>query len=126
MTTAIERVNAFYRVTLEEKNADKLRDYFADDFVFVGPLAECKGAEAAVELNRGFLPAMIGYRMHQQFERGNEVCSIYELELHAPAGGVLAVTMADWIKLQGDRLLEQRVYYDAREFERQMAMAAAA
>lgn len=126
MTTALERVNAFYRVTFEEKNTDKLHDFFADDFVFVGPLAECKGAAAAVELNRGFVPALIGYRMHQQFERGNEVCSIYELDLHGPAGGVLTVTMADWIKLQGGQFMAQRVLYDAREFERQMAIAAAA
>lgn len=125
MSTAVERVNAFYRLTLEEKNADKLHDFFADDFVFVGPLAECKGVEAAVELNRSILPTMIGYRMHQQFERGNEVCSIYELDLYGPAGGVLTVTMADWIKLQGDRLLQQRVYYDAREFERQMTAVVA-
>jgi ketosteroid isomerase-like protein len=86
-------------------------------------MAQVKGAGAFVELNRQFLPAMRGSRMLRQFEKGDEVCSIYELGLVRPSGSQFSAHMADWIKVRDGRMAVQRLYYDAREFEKQMGGA---
>ena len=70
-------------------------------------MACTEGREAYVELNAGILPAHVETRMLQQLERGDEVCSIYELELQTPSGARITVPMA-----------QQRIYYSAREFEK--------
>jgi len=52
----------------------------------------------------------------QQFENGNDVCSIYGLIMDKPAGGSLSVVIADWIRVVDGRIAEQKIYYDPREF----------
>lgn len=121
MKSALDVVNGFYEVSLQQKDADGVRSFLTDDFEFVGPMAHVKGADAFVELNRQFLPAMRASRMVRQFEQGDEVCSIYELDLVGPSGAQFTADMADWIRVTGGRMAEQRLYYDAREFEKQMS-----
>ena len=82
-------------------------------------MAEVQGADAFVELNRQFLPAMKTFRMSRQFEQEAEVCSIYELDLVGPTG----FGFADWVKVDSGRMVEQHIIYDAREFEKQMSQA---
>ena len=121
MGKALELVNEFYETSFKRKDNEGVRSLIEDDFLFVGPMAQTKGGDAFVELNSQFLPAFAGSRMLQQFENEDEVCSIYELDLHTPAGGSITLKVADWVKLRGERLAEQRIYYDAREFEQEMA-----
>ena len=87
-------------------------------------MAKVQGADAFVELNRQFLPAMVAWRIVQQFEQNGEVCSIYELDLVGPSSVRFTVHMADWVKLKAGRMVEQRIFYDARELEKQMGPAA--
>jgi ketosteroid isomerase-like protein len=58
----------------------------------------------------------------QQFEQGDEVCSIYELDLRKPNGEIFTTMMADWVTVRNGRMAEQRIYYHPREFEKALAM----
>jgi len=75
-----------------------------------------------VALNKEFLPAQVEARILHQFENGDEVCSIYELDLRKPNGEIFTSTMADWVTVRDGRLAEQRIYYDPREFEQAYGM----
>lgn len=121
MGIALDLVNRFYDVCLVRKDAQGIRPFLADGFVFVGPMARTEGADAFVALNAGFLPAMRGVQMMRQFERGDEVCSLYELELQTPAGETLVAPMADWVTVKDGKMLAQQIYYDARAFEKAFA-----
>ena len=59
---------------------------------------------------------MVNTRMRQQFAAGDQVCSIYELDVQTPAGDTLTLEMADWILVQDGLMIEQRIYYDPRPF----------
>lgn len=120
MNTALALVNQFYEVSLNQKDAEGLGRFLAEDFPFMGPMTRTKGKDAYVQLNAGFLPRRVSWRM-LQFERDDEVCSIYEIELQTPTGGRIINPMADWVRVQGGKMVEQRIYYDAREFEKAFA-----
>lgn len=47
---------------------------------------------------------------------GNDVVSIYEMTLGTPSGGTLVISFADWIKVVNGKIVEQKLYYDPREF----------
>lgn len=88
----------------------------ADDFSFIGPVDQTTGIEASMKLNEGFFPLVTGMRMLKQFEHGNDVCSIYEMDLKSPSGTSLTLNIADWVVVNNGKMEEERLYYDAREF----------
>lgn len=121
MDSAVAVVNRFYEITNDKRRpagqvtAD-LRRLVADDITFIGPLMHIRGAAEYLALNEKLLPAHVETRMLRQFSDGNQVCSIYELVMSTPAGGRLTIPMADWIQVSGGRVVEQRIYYDPRQF----------
>ena len=56
--------------------------------------------------------------MLKQFEQGNDVCSLYEMDLKARSGTALTLRIADWVMVNEGKLVEERIYYDAREYAR--------
>jgi ketosteroid isomerase-like protein len=73
-------------------------------------------------LNERLLPFHLQTRLLRQFEAGEDVCSIYEMDLPTPAGDTLTVEMADWIQVKDGRIRHQRIYYDPREFADALGM----
>jgi hypothetical protein len=90
--------------------------FLADDFRFIGPVDQTTGIEAFMKLNESFFPQVTGMRMLKQFEHGNDVCSIYEMDLKSPSGTSLTLNVADWVVVKNGKMEEERIYYDAREF----------
>src|SRR5437762_2804629 len=121
MGRALEAVNRFYRTT-NDRDADGVGRHVADDIRFVGPLMATTGADAYVEINRQLLPSHLATRMKIQFEDGDQVCSIHEMDLRTPDGGTLTVEMADWITITDGRISSQRIYYDPRWFAESFGM----
>jgi hypothetical protein len=80
----------------------------SDDVTFVGPLMQAAGAREYVAMNEQLLGFHAGSRMLHQFEDGNDVCSIYELDMKTPAGDSVTLTMADWIRVGGGKVISHR------------------
>ena len=88
----------------------------AENFCFLGPVDQTTGVDAFMKLNASFFPLVTGMSMLKQFEQGNDVCSIYEMDLKAPSGTSLTLHSADWVVVNEGKLVEERIYYDAREY----------
>ncbi len=88
----------------------------ADNFRFIGPVDQTTGIESFMKLNESFFPSVTGMRMLKQFENGNDVCSIYELDVKSPSGKSLTLNIADWVVVKNGKMVEERIYYDAREY----------
>ena len=86
------------------------------EFRFIGPGDQTHGVEAFMRLNQSFFPMVTGMRMLQQFENGNNVCSIYEVDLTPPSGNSLTLKVADWVMVMEGKMAEERLFYDAREY----------
>ena len=121
MAHALEVVNRFYEAT-NNRRADDLPALVADDVTFGGPVMRATGAKEYVGMNEQLLGFHQGTRMLRQFEDGDDVCSVYELRMTTPAGGALTLVVADWIKVRGGRIAEQRLYFDPREFAQAFGM----
>jgi ketosteroid isomerase-like protein len=119
---ALDTVNRFYATTLERGDIEGIAPLIEPDIVFEGPLQRLSGADAYVDINRQLLPMHVATRMRAQFEQGDDVCSIYELDWRTPTGGVVTVPIADWIRVRGDRVAAQVVYYDPRPFTQAFGM----
>ncbi|MGH3131731.1 MAG: nuclear transport factor 2 family protein [Gaiellaceae bacterium] len=115
MGQALDVANSFYSAT-NERRIDALRDLVADDVSFVGPTMQASGAAEYVGMNEQLLGFHQETRMLQQFEQNGSICSIYELDMSTPAGGVLTITMADWLEIADGKIASQRIYFDPREF----------
>lgn len=88
----------------------------ADDFRFIGPVDQTTGIDAFTKLNESFFPLVTGMRMLKQFEHGNDVCSLYEMDLKSPSGTSLTLHIADWVVVNNGKMVQERIYYDARAF----------
>jgi ketosteroid isomerase-like protein len=60
--------------------------------------------------------------MLRQFENGNDVCSIYEMDIATPSGGMMTIELTDWIQVADGRVAKQKIYYDPREFAKAFGM----
>jgi ketosteroid isomerase-like protein len=122
MGKALEVVNRFYDAT-ENRRGKGLENILAEDVVFAGPLKKCSGSREYIEFAKQFIQMHRATRMLKQFENGSDVCSIYEMDIATPAGGMITLELTDWIKVSGNRVAAQKIYYDPREFARAFGMS---
>jgi ketosteroid isomerase-like protein len=90
--------------------------------IFDGPVMHAHGAREYRAMNEQLLSFHRGTTMLRQFESGDAVCSIYEMAMATPAGGELAMTIADWMEVADGKIASQRIYFDAREFAQAFGM----
>jgi uncharacterized protein YndB with AHSA1/START domain/ketosteroid isomerase-like protein len=114
-------VNRFYDATAT-REAAALAPFVDDHVTFEGPLMRASGAREYLGLNEQLVGFHRDTKMLRQFENGSSVCSIYELTMATPAGGEVALTMADWIDVADGKIASQRIYFDPREFAQAFGM----
>lgn len=115
MRSPLEIANRFYETT-DRHDADGVAAMVADDMTFVGPLMATDTATAYVQLNRQLLPLHTATRMQHQFQAGDQVCSIYEMDLATPDGATLTLQVADLLTVTDGKISVQQLYYDPRAF----------
>lgn len=115
MGNVAEIVNTFYNVC-NNKQGKGLRDLVSDDIVFEGPLMKISGGDKYAEFVEPLCKFHKGMRMFKQFVDGSHVLSIYEMTLGTPSGKTLTCSFADWIRIENDKIAEQKLYYDPRKF----------
>ncbi|HYT02124.1 MAG TPA: nuclear transport factor 2 family protein [Candidatus Acidoferrum sp.] len=115
MGKALEVVNQYYDL-LNNKNFSGLKDLLSENMSFTGPVVQRSGANGYIDALKRLFKFHKKSQVLQQFENGNDVCSIYGLIMDKPAGGSLSVVIADWIRVVDGRIAEQKIYYDPREF----------
>lgn len=124
MSNALAIVNRYLKLTsFAGADLPQAAELLADDVAFTGPLMRTTGKDAYVGLLQQFLPAHVSTRVLRQFADGDEVCSIDELTVRTPSGGIVTLAMAEWFKLRGGRIAEHTLYYDPREFAAAFGMA---
>ena len=92
------------------------RDLVSDEFSFRGPMLQTDGKEAFFEGSAGLGPMVRGINLLQQWEDGDDVCSIYEFGLETPAGSG-DVLMSEWHTVRDGKLASSRLIFNTAEFE---------
>jgi len=86
-----------------------------DDFTFSGPILQAEGKDAFAEGAQMAAAVATGFTMHRQVEQGDNVVSMYDFELGAPAS-VGKVTMTEWNTIRDGKIASSRVFFDTAEF----------
>src|SRR5438445_8846757 len=97
----------YYYDLLNNKNFSGLKDLFSENMSFTGPVVQRSGANGYIDALKRLFKFHKKSQVLQQFENGNDVCSIYGLIMDKPAGGSLSVVIADWIRVVDGRIAEQ-------------------
>ncbi len=88
----------------------------ADDIKFVGPISQATGIEDYMRASASFFQMVTGTRVLSQFEDGNNVCTIYEMDVKLPTGSSHTISIAEWAVVENGKLQQDHVYFDASVF----------
>lgn len=95
---------------------DEAFGLLADDFSFEGPLVQAKSKaefDAGVPVELGMMAR--GTNIHQSFEKGNEVCLIYDFNLETPVASG-SVLMCEWFQVNDGKIASSRLIFDTAAF----------
>ena len=87
---------------------DRARDLVAETFAFRGPFLQVEGRDAFFDGAQGLKNIVRGHRTVRQWSDGEDVCTVYEVELQTPAGQGI-VLMSEWHTVRDGRLAAGQV-----------------
>lgn len=122
MKTALEVVQDFLRLTNDEGNIPGATQLLAEDVRFTGPAITITGAKEYAGLLEQFLSAHVSWRKYQEFQNGDEVCVIDDIQVKTPVGSMITLSLAEWFKTANGKITEHKVFYDPREFVKAFGM----
>lgn len=96
-----------YHLT-ESSMTEGLKELLADSMTFSGPLMHTSNVKKYLQMLGQFGKFHDGIEMFRQFENGDDACSIYQMNLKTPSGGSFSAQIADWIKMSGGKIVEQK------------------
>ncbi len=94
---------------------DGALDMVTEDFTFSGPMLQAEGRDAFAEGAVMAAAIATGVTMHRQVEQGDNVVSMYDFELGAPAT-VGRVSMTEWNTIRDGKIASSRLFFDTAEF----------
>lgn len=94
---------------------DRARDLVTEDFAFRGPFLQVAGRDAFFEGAQGLKNIVRGHRTLRQCADGNDVSTLYEVELETPTGHG-SVVMSEWHTIRAGRLTAGQVIFDTARF----------
>jgi predicted SnoaL-like aldol condensation-catalyzing enzyme len=96
-------------------NYERARELVAEDFSFHGPFIQASSRDEFFAGAAPLQPLLRGHRLLREWDDDGEVCAIYDMQLETPAGSG-AVTICDWLKVQGGHVVSERLVFDTAEF----------
>ncbi len=87
----------------------------AADFSFQGPFLRVEGRDGFLSGAQGLRPFVRGHRLLRQWRDGDQISSIYEVDLATP-GGSGSLVMSEWHTVRDGRLVAGRVVFDTARF----------
>jgi ketosteroid isomerase-like protein len=114
MSGATKVVNE-YLAAFYSGDLDAARAVVAEGYVFKGPFVEASDREAFFQSAARLVAIARGHRLLKQVEQGEEVCSLYEVNIVTAAGSA-PVTMSEWHAVRDGRLASGRAVVDTAAF----------
>jgi ketosteroid isomerase-like protein len=86
-------------------------ELLADEFTFDGPILQAKDKAEFLAGSTTAAAMARGCTIHHQWADGDDVCSVYDYEIHTPAGPG-AIPMAEWSVIRNGKLVSSRLLFD--------------
>jgi len=94
---------------------DRARTLVSEDFAFKGPFIEAASRDAFFTSAAGLTRIVRGHRLLRQWQDGDDICSIFEMNLEAPTKtGSLPV--CEWHACRQGIVVSARLLFDTAAF----------
>jgi len=123
MIKPLEIVEEFIRLTNENHDIDGAVELMAEDIKFIGPAAQCANKHEYKVLLEKFMPMHVGWKKHQSFEKGDEVCFIEDIYISTSQKNKITLELSEWFKISNGKIKEHKVFYDPTEFKNAFGMS---
>lgn len=114
-----EQTVVHYYDAWRTRHGDMSEVPLAEDFTFIGPVANFETAEGYREMARQAGRAVTSFQVRRQFVDGNTVCSIIDWEMAMP--GVGRMTSAELLEVEDGVIVRGELIYDAEALRHAMA-----
>jgi len=109
---ALEIVERYLNIVLVENNHGKgLEDVLTEDFVFDDPFGKASSAREFLGNSQRWIDTPKSFQMEKQFIDGNQVCSVYRIDVTTPSGVKVGVDLVDVVELRASRISKEKVYF---------------
>lgn len=112
---AASRVVNGYLEAFTAGDYTKASGFVADGFSFAGPIAQYETKEAFFAGAAGLLPILRGHELLYQWEDGDEVCSVYYLNLETPVGQA-SICTSEWNSVHNGQVTSSCLVFDTAQF----------
>ena len=112
MAKAAEIVEQYQRA-FGSGDVAKARSLLADNLRFEGPIEQFDNADDYMRSVSQLAQIVTGTDVKKVVADGDDVVTIYDLHTNTPAG---TSRVAEWATVDGDKIAEMRVFFDARPF----------
>jgi hypothetical protein len=113
-------LDSFYR-----GDFDTARTLLSNDLSFKGPFVQVDGADRFVASADGLRQIVRGHRTLRQWQDGNEVSTLYQMQLETPAGKG-SVLVSEWNTVREGKVASAVLVFDTAEFQKLVPQAGSA
>jgi ketosteroid isomerase-like protein len=100
-----------YHEAWTNKDFETARSLLRDDLSFRGPIDTFERADDYVAALQRLTPMVEGVDVHRILSEGDDVVVLFDLI--TPQG---SAPVAEWYRVEGDKIARVQVYFDARPF----------
>lgn len=94
---------------------DEWMGLLSEDVALIGPLAQVKGKENFIAINKPFFASIRGGELFQMVENGDYVITQISTEVEVPSGKTVTLNVSEWYEIQGGKISSLKVYFDTCE-----------
>ncbi|MGA2650035.1 MAG: nuclear transport factor 2 family protein [Terracidiphilus sp.] len=112
--SSVDTAVAYYQA-MNRKDLAEMSRHLHPDIQLVSPLDSLTGRQAVLDAAQRFLPAVKNIDVRAQFGSEKQAMLVYDMVFNEPLG---VCRTAALITFQGDLIVRNELFFDARPFER--------
>ena len=99
---------------------DEWMNLISDEVSLIGPLAQVKGKESFIEINKPFFDSIRGSEILEVKEIENYIITQITTDVEMPTGKVITLHVCEWYQIKGDKIISLKVYFDTAQLINEM------
>lgn len=110
--------NAFRQSMLSK--TEEWTTLLAEEVSLIGPLAQVKGKENFIAVNKPFFESIRGSEVYEIVAHNNYIITQISTDVAVPSGKVITLNVNEWYEIENGMIQSLKVYFDTAEFLNEM------
>lgn len=119
MMTQARKVFKSFRNSMLSKTEEWM-SLLSEDVSLIGPLAQVKGKEGFIEVNKPFFASIRGSEILELIETENYIITQITTDVEMPTGKIITLNVCEWYEVDENKIKSLKVYFDTAQFINEM------